>query len=190
MAFAILSVDSGGAAVGVSWVLTGSVHFRTSLSKNRAERELSLRCWRLRVVDAVRTDQAVSFPDRGSGQRMSQMGRKGKFAAFGCSHSAGGVSVAPMAIPCSFSTRRSTGRRRLPASSFGVDRSLALATAGRQRGSYRQPPTFICPDRTAADSLKPPHGWRSRKAAHGRLPPQSKLSPRSIQHPTADLHFA
>jgi len=63
----------------------------------------------------------------------SALGRKGESAAFGCSRSAGAVSVASIAIPCAFSTRRPTVRRRLPASSFRVDQSLAPETAGRQQ---------------------------------------------------------
>ena len=55
---------------------------------------------------------------------MTATGRKGEFAAFGCSHSAGGVGAR--------STCRPTPRRPVRASSFRVDRSLASATTGRR----------------------------------------------------------
>ena len=56
--------------------------------------------------------------------RPAAQGRKGEFAAFGCSHSAGGVGAR--------STCRPTARRPVRASSFRVDRSLASATTGRR----------------------------------------------------------
>lgn len=52
------------------------------------------------------------------------MGRKGDFAAFGCSHSAGGIDAYPI--------RRPMPRRPVRASLFRADRSLISATAGRR----------------------------------------------------------
>lgn len=57
--------------------------------------------------------------------RRANLGRKGKFAAVECSHSAGGAGVTSVSILRVLSTL-------WPASSFRVDRSLAATSAGRQ----------------------------------------------------------